>query len=184
MPAGSDLEMLPWAAALYKQRALVDRGAGRPSETCLPHSIPDQYLINVPLRFVQTPFYTVLLYEEFTHYRNIYTDGRTHPAEMQPTWFGYSVGKWEGDTFVVETKGITDRTWLDDSGHPHTDAMRTVERFRRTDFGHMRLEITIDDPKTYAKPFTMQLNYTYLPDTDLIEDICENERDAAHMRKP
>ena len=182
MPVGTDVGMLPWAAELYKKRALVDRGAGRPSERCLPHSIPDQFLINVPLRFVQTPNLTILLYEEFTHYRNIYTDGRAHPADMLPTWLGYSVGKWEGDTFVIDTRGITDRTWLDDSGHPHTEAMRTLERFRRTDFGHMSLEIVIEDPQTYANPLTMKMSFTFMPDTDMIEDICDNERDNQHMR--
>lgn len=182
MPPNTEIGMLPWAAELYQKRAFTDIGAGRPSEICLPHSIPGQYFIRErPIRLVQTRLFTAMLFEQLSQYRNIYTDGRSHPEDMQPVWLGYSVGKWDGDTFVVETKGITERTWLDDSGHPHTDEMRTIERFRRPDFGHMLLEFVIDDPKTYAKPVTLNMSFTFMADTDMIEHICENEKDHAHM---
>jgi hypothetical protein len=93
---------------------------------------------------------------------------------------GYSIGKWEGDTFVVDTTGFNDRTWLDDSGHPHTEAMRTLGRFRRVDFGHMNLEVIIDDPKAYTKPWQVVIPLELMADTEMIEDVCENEKDAPH----
>jgi hypothetical protein len=134
-------------------------------------------------KFIETPGVTLLLYEEFNHDRQIFTDGRPFPADPQPAWFGYSVGTWEGDTFVVETKGFNDQTWLDDSGHPHTEAMRTTERFRRKDFGHMDLIVTIDDPKAYTKPWSVSIPLQLLPDTELAEDVCDNERDSLHISK-
>jgi len=129
---------------------------------------------------VQNPGVTYLLYEEFNHFRQVFTDGRPLPADMQPAWFGYSIGKWEGDTFVVETAGYNDQTWLDDAGHPHTDQLRTIERFRRPDFGRMELQVTIDDPKAYTKPWTVTIQLRFMPDTEMIEDMCDNEKDAAH----
>jgi hypothetical protein len=100
---------------------------------------------------------------------------------MTPTWFGYSVGKWEGDVFVVTTKGFNDQSWLDDPGHPHTDAMQVTERFTRRDFGHLEIEITIDDPKAYTRPWTVNARFDLMPDTELIENICENEKDTPHL---
>ena len=179
--AGSEIAMKPAAAALYKQRFEVQQGAGRPSEHCLPHSIPDQMFIGVPLQFVQTKGLTVMLWEEFTHYRMIYTDGRPQPKDPNPTWFGYSTGKWDGDAFVVDTRGFNDRSWLDDGGHPHTEQLHTIEKFRRQDFGHLKTEITIEDPGAYEKPMTLYVNFTYMADTALIEDMCENEKDATHQ---
>ena len=133
-------------------------------------------------KFVQTPGLTFILFEEFNHFRQIFTDGRPFPDnDSQPTWLGYSIGKWDGDTFAVDSTGFNDQTWLDDSGHPHTDALRTTERFHRRDFGHMDLIVTIDDPKAYTKPWSVSIPLQLLPDTELIEDICENERDASHI---
>jgi hypothetical protein len=94
---------------------------------------------------------------------------------------GYSVGKWEGDTLIVDSSGFNDQTWLDDGGHPHSDALHVIERFRRTDFGHLELGITIDDPKMYTKPWTVTVPYNLVPDTELIEYVCENEKDLVHM---
>jgi len=102
----------------------------------------------------------------------------SRPRDPQPAWWGYSIGTWEGDTFTVESAGFNDSTWLDKAGHPHSDALRTSERFRRSTFGRMELQITIDDPKAYTRPFTVTLPLVLLPDTDLIEDACENEKDA------
>jgi hypothetical protein len=171
--------MLPEADALYRKRLAVF-GAGRPSEHCMPHGIPDAMLVPGPVKFVQNPGVTFLLYEEFNHFRQVFTDGRDFPADMTPTWFGYSIGKWDGDTFVVDTKGYNDQTWLDDAGHPHTDALHTTERFRRRDFGHLELQVTIDDPKAYTKPWTATIQLNYMPDTEMIEDLCDNEKDARH----
>ena len=125
----------------------------RPSSRCLPHGIPDQMLIGVPLKIVQNPGLTLILYEEFARFRQIFTDGRAPAPIVNPAWLGYSIGKWDGDWFVVDTRGFNDKSWLDDSGRPHTEALHTIERFRRRDFGHMDVEITIDDPQAYAKPW-------------------------------
>jgi hypothetical protein len=119
----------------------------------------------------------VILYEAIHSYRQIFTDGRPLPEDPNPTWFGYSTGRWEGNAFVVETVGFKDGGWLDNAGRPATDALRVTERFVRKDFGHMDIQITIDDPKAYTKPWTMTLPLTLQPDDELIEYICnENNR--------
>jgi hypothetical protein len=179
VPPNEIAPMLPEAAAIYKNRS-ERLGAGRPSESCLPHSIPDMMLVSRPFKIVQNRGLTLILYEFATRYRQILSDGRGHPKQMNPAWFGYSVGKWDGDTFVVDTVGFNDKSWLDDVGHPHTDALHTIERFRRTSFGNMTANITIDDPKAYAKPWTLTIQFRLLPDTELIEDVCDNEKDVAH----
>jgi hypothetical protein len=171
--------MLPAAEALHKQR-MANFMADRPSSQCLPHGIPDQMLIGVPLKIVQDPGLTLILYEEFARYRQIFTDGRGHPPVSNPAWLGYSIGKWEGDTFVVDTRGFNDRSWLDDSGRPHTEQLHTIEKFHRTDFGHMEVEVTIDDPGAYTKAWSFPMQFGFLADTDMIEDVCDNERDSAH----
>ena len=172
-------QILPPYEALHQQR-MANFMADRPSSRCLPHGIPDQMLIGVPLKIVQNPGLTLILYEEFTRFRQIFTDGRDHPPVANPAWLGYSVGKWEGDWFVVDTRGFNDKSWLDDSGRPHTEALQTIERFRRRDFGHMDVEITIDDPLAYAKPWSFPLHFEFLADTEMIEDVCDNEKDSAH----
>ena len=180
LPKGSPVPFQSWAQELFTQRRYRDLGGNRPSEHCLPHGVLGAMLPATPFKLAQLPGLTILLHEQFNQYRQIFTDGRPFPPELNPTWWGYSVGHFEGDTFVVETKGFNDRTWLDDSGTPHTEAMRTVERFRRLDFGHMNLEITIDDPKAYTKPWTVLIPLELMADTEMIEDICENEKDAPH----
>jgi hypothetical protein len=134
-----------------------------------------------PWKIVQTPRVTLILFEEMNHYRQVFTDGRGFPKDPNPAWFGYSIGKWEGSTFVVDTTGFNDQTWLDDPGHPHTDAMHAIERFRRVDFGHLEIDITIDDQKAYTKPWTVTARFDLLPDTELIENVCDNEKDVQHM---
>ena len=179
MPAGATIQMKPEAAALYQHRREVLLGSGRPSQQCLPHSIPDAMLPPVVFKIVQNADLTLILFEEFNHFRQIFTDGRPLPEARQPAWFGYSVGRWEGDRFVVTTTGFNDRSWLDDTGHPHSEAMKTTERFRRDDFGHMQMQVTIEDPQTYLQPFTVTIPFSLQPDSELIEDICENNRDSA-----
>jgi hypothetical protein len=181
---GAVISMQPWAEALYKTRQDT-LSKDRPSGRCLPHGIPDAMMVS-NFKLVPTPWAMLILYEEFNHFRQLFTDGRgfpnqNHPEDLFPTWFGYSIGRWDGDTFVAETMGFNDKSWLDDGGHPHSEAMRVTERFRRRDFGHLNVEITIDDPKTYTKPFAVDVAFILLPDTEFIEDICDNEKDQPHM---
>jgi hypothetical protein len=123
-----------------------------------------------------------ILYETSNTFRQVFTDGRTLPKDPQPTWLGYSVGKWEGDTLVVESTGFSDRVWLDgDKGHPSSDALHVTERFRRTDFGHLEIQVTLDDPKAFTKPWMIKQSLNLLPDTELLENVCENERDTNHL---
>ena len=171
--------LLPAAEALYRQRK-ANLMADRPSAHCLPHGIPDEMLLVNPIKIVQNPGVTFILYEQYTLYRQIFTDGRPHPPVSNPSWLGYSIGKWEGDWFVVDTRGFNDKSWIDDSGRPHTEALHTIERFRRRDFGHMDVEITIDDPQAYTKPWSFPLQFQFLADTEFIESVCENEKDAVH----
>ena len=133
---------------------------------------------------IQTPIEIVMILEDNNPPRQIYTDGRKLPADPEPMWMGYSAGKWEGDTLVVYSSGFNDRTWLDAFGHPHSESLHIVERFRRTNFGHMDIEVTIDDPEMYTQPFTVKFPARLLPDTDTLESVCaENERDRTHLDK-
>ena len=177
---GHGADLLPAAAAVYKQR-LDGLGKDRPSGYCLPHGIPDAMIIPSPFKIVHTPGTTFILFEEFVQFRQVFTDGRALPTNPQPGWFGSSIGRWDGDAFVVESSGFNDKSWLDDDGHPHSEAMRTVERFRRSDFGHLTMQITIDDPRTYVKPWDATLHFHLLPDTELIEYVCDNEKDVVHL---
>jgi hypothetical protein len=128
-----------------------------PSTRCVPQGIPRGDLDNyLPFKILQTPGVIAVLYEESNTYRQIYTDGRKLPADPQPTWMGYSVGRWEGDTLVVDSAGFNEQGWLDASGHPQSEKLQIRERFHRRDFGHMDLELTIDDPQIYTKPFTIK----------------------------
>jgi hypothetical protein len=177
---GIEVPFRPEAAELYRHRQET-HSIGRPTERCLPHAVPDAALVPYPFKILQTPRQLVVLFEPFIDYRQIFTDGRGLPQDPLPTWMGYSVGRWEGDTLVVDSRGFNDQTWLDDGGHPHSDALHVIERFRRLDFGRMELQITIDDPKMYTKAWTATVPYNLVPDTELIEYVCENEKDLAHM---
>jgi hypothetical protein len=179
--AGVTAPFTPWGAALFKERQ-DNSGRDRPAGRCLPHSIPNAMLVPLyPWKIVQTPEEVVVLYENFTQYRQIFTDGRGFPVQMDPTWFGNSIGHWDGDILVVETAGLNDKAWLDDGGHPRSEQMRTTEKFRRKDFGHMEIEFTFNDPKAYSQPWSVTVPFELLPDTDLIENICENEKDVVHI---
>jgi hypothetical protein len=172
--------LTPAAAALLRKR--MQGGGGKPSTLCLPPAIPMTELVPAPYKIVQTPGLMLMLYEGDTYFRQIYTDGRKHPADPQPSWLGYSIGSWEGDWFVVDVRGLNDRGPLDAMGHFHSEAMQVTERFHRRDFGHMEAQITVDDPKTFTKPVTIHVNLRLLPDTDLIESFCsEDEHDLAHL---
>jgi hypothetical protein len=137
-----------------------------------------------PFKIVQTPALVVLLYETSTNqtFRQVFLDGRPLPTDPQPAWLGYSIGRWEGDTLVVETNGFNGRAWIDtSSGHPQTEGAHVTERFTRRDFGHLEIDITIDDAKAYLKPWRVKVPVNLLPDTDLIETFCENEKDLGLM---
>ena len=136
----------------------------------------------MPSRFVQTANLIVILQESKTMFREIYLDGRTLQKDPQPTWMGYSTGAWEGDVLVVRTTGFNEQTWLDDVGHPHSESLRVTERYRRPDYGHMFIDITVEDAKAYSRPWTVTQDLRLDPEGDLIEYICnENERDVRHL---
>jgi hypothetical protein len=143
-----------------------------PQIRCLPAGVPRIYALTQPYKIVQTPDLVIMLYENGTLYRQIFLDGRPHPANPQPAWLGYSIGRWEGDTLVVETVGFNDQTWLDGTGHPHSDRMRLTERFARRTVGRMDLEITIDDPGAYTRPIRYLQPQELLPEGELIEYVC------------
>ncbi len=171
----------PWAAALYKERR-DNRGRDDPNNNCLPSGVPEKDAVTSPFKIMQFPGEMVILYESRTIFREIFTDGRPLPKDPNPTWQGYSIGRWEGDDFVVETNGLNDKIWMDTNGHPLTEAAHITERFRRHDYGHMDIQITIDDPKAYTKPWTITENPSLLVDTDLLESVCEeNNKDARHI---
>ena len=149
---------------------------------CLPDGVPHGEILPEPFKIIQTPSETLILYEVETLFRQIFTDGRKHPVDPSPTWLGYSIGKWDGDTFVVDTMGFNDLSWLDVRGHGHSEEMRVEERFHRRDFGHLEMAVTISDPKVFTAPFTINFVERLLPDTDVFEHIClEHETDVAHM---
>jgi hypothetical protein len=172
LSAGSALPFQPEAAALYKQR-LASKGLGRPSERCLPRGVPSMMLSREhPWKIVQTPGVVIILFHESLHYRQIFTDGRPFPADPSPTWLGYSIGRWDGDTLVAETIGLIDETWLDDGGHPHSDALKVTERFRRRTAGAMDVDVTIDDAKAYTRPWTVTVRFELVRNGELGEDVC------------
>ena len=174
-------DVLPWAEALTKQRR-ENLGKDDPSSVhCLPFGPRFNFVPTNFLKIIQTPTLIVILSEDLT-YRQIFLDGRSLAADPDPNFMGYSIGHWEGDTLVVITNGYEDRTWLDYAGHPHTEALRTTERFHRSDFGHLEISETFDDPKAYARAWTVKVTWDLTPDSDLLEYVCnENEKDSAHL---
>jgi hypothetical protein len=174
-------EIRPWAAAIYKQRE-DDFRRDTDGINCLPPGPKAGIGVGgTPMKIIQTPGLVAILYEYHTIFRQIFTDGRGLPEDPNPTWMGYSIGHWEGDTLVVTTAGYNDRTTLDLAGHPHTEALRLTERYHRRDAGHMDLQVTFDDPKAYTRPWTLPIKLDMVPDGDLIEYVCENERDKPHL---
>ena len=174
---GETLPLQPWAAELTRKRMSHDD----PEANCLPTGVPRQ--APYPWRIVQTSTHIFFLFEGNIHsYRQIFMDGRAHPADPDPTWYGHSVGTWDGDALVIDSVGFNDKFWFDFAGHPHTEKLHVVERFRRPDLGDLEFEATIDDPGAYTKPFTMHGRSTLQTDTELTEYICnENNQDVSHI---
>jgi len=171
----------PWAFELVKQRA---EGMGKDDPAnfdCVPQGPRMNLYAPIPVKFVQTPALLIILSEDMS-YRQVFMDGRTLPKDPDPSFMGYSVGRWEGDTLVVETVGFKDRTWLDFAGTPHTEQLRITERIRRISFGHLEIVQTIDDPGVFKTAFTVTLGAQFVPDTELLEFVCaENERSRRHF---
>ena len=156
--------------------------ADDPYTRCLTPGGPRMHLLPTMKKIVQTPTLVMLLNEYNTSYRQVFLDGRPLPADPLPTWYGYSIGRWEGDTLVVESHGFRDDQWLDAAGSPLTNAARVTERFRRPDFGRLQIEITVDDPKAYTRPWTVSVNLAAVVDTEMLDAAClENEKDVPHL---
>jgi len=173
-------DIQPWAAALSRKR-LEDFGKDDPEITgCIPGG-PRHITRGGLSKILQTPAMIVILFEDLS-YRQIFLDGRDLPRDPNPSWMGYSVGRWDGDTLVVESTGFNERTWLDFVGHPHSEALRITERFRRRDFGRLDLQVTLNDPAVYARPITVTAGGTLSADNELIEFVClENETERQHL---
>jgi hypothetical protein len=153
-----------------------------PLTRCLPVGVPGNDLLPGPFKIIQTPELILVRNEYENTFRQIYTDGRKAPGDPEPLWLGYSVGKWDAGTLVVDTVGFNDKGWLDGMGHPRSEALHVVERFHRRDFGHLDVELTIDDPKVYAKSFSVKFTELLQPDSDVTEYFCnENEKDRPHI---
>jgi hypothetical protein len=174
-------EPLPWAEALLRERA-ANNSKDAPGAHCLPRGITNAGAL-FPFKLVQTPGLLVMLFEDdIPSHRQVFLDGRGHPKDPNPMWMGHSIGHWEGDTLVIDSVGFDDRSWLDTAGHPHTEMMRVIERFRRPDLGHLEIEFTIDDPGAYAKPWKIMRASELDAADDIGEYVCnENEKDAKHM---
>jgi hypothetical protein len=167
-----------WAQEVMRKRLSKED----PEANCLPTGVPRH--APYPWRMVETPTHIFFLFEGNIHsYRQIFMDGRKHPDDLEPTWYGHSVGHWEGDTLVIETVGFNDKFWFDFKGHPHTTQLRTVERYTRTSLGKLENVTTIYDPGAYQKPFTIKFTATLRPGWELMEYICnENNQDVEHIR--
>jgi len=174
---GDTLPLQPWALKTTLDRLSKDD----PEALCLPAGVPRQ--APYPWRIVQTKTHIFFLFEGNIHtYRQIFMDGRPHPTDPDPTWYGHSVGRFDGDALVIDTVGFNDKFWFDFAGHPHTERLHTIERYRRPTFGKLTYEVTIDDPGAFTKSFTLYGDHTYESNTELIEYICnENNQDVSHI---
>ena len=179
MPGG--LPYQPWAAALVRQRT-ADNSKDDPHTHCFPSNTPRIWTLPHRQKIIQTPRLLVVLNEFSSAYRQIYTDGRTLPVDPQPSWNGYSIGHWEGQTLVVETIGLSKDVWLDISGSPISENARLTERLRRPDYGHFDVEVTVDDPKTYTKTWTATVHEFLQLNMEIIDEVClENEKSVRHL---
>ena len=177
-----DVPYLPWAKTLVDQRADGSHSGEDPTANCLPQGVPRIDAAPPPWKLIQTPGSVVIVYEAANLWRQIFLDGRELAEDFVPAWLGYSTGKWEGDTLVVDTKGFNGKAWMDQAGKPTSDALHVTERFRRKDLGHLNIQITIDDPKVYTKPWTVAEEVHLLTNTELMEAVCnDNNLDLKHL---
>jgi hypothetical protein len=176
------LPFLPAAKEILEKRK-GENSKDNPDAHCLPLGLMQLHTHTQPRKIIQTPLVTVILYEAQGGVRQIFTDGRPLPTnDPQPGWYGYSVGHWDGDTLVVETNGFRDDVWLDIWGSPLTNAGKMTERFRRPTYGNLEIEVTVEDPTMYTKPWTVLIKQRVMVDTDLIEFVCaENEKSDMHL---
>jgi hypothetical protein len=176
-----DVPEKPEAAKIRYERT-KDGLRATPTLSCLPAGIPVNNLVLEVVKFIQSPDEIVVLHELDGTYRQIYLDGRPLPQDPNPSWLGYSTGHWEGNTLVVETAGFNDKSWLDSSGHGHSEALHLTERYTRRDYGHMDVEMTFNDPVMYTRPFSIKFTHWLQADSDILESYCnENERDRKHL---
>ncbi|MBI4887076.1 MAG: hypothetical protein HY824_08280 [Acidobacteria bacterium] len=171
----------PWAKALVDSRADGSHGREDPDANCLAPGVPRIDYAPPPWKIINGNGEVAILYEAMNLWRQIYMDGREPVRDPNPSWLGYSVGRWDGDALVVETTGFNGKAWLDQQGKPTTEALRVTERFHRRDFGHMDIQITLDDTKAYTRPWTVTVPFTLQPTAELLEFICENNRDLENL---
>jgi hypothetical protein len=172
----------PWARKLFDERKDGAHSREDPDAHCLPQGVPKLGYVSYPWKLIETPISVVMLHETFTYWRQIFTDGREVDATAKPAWMGYSTGRWDGDTLVVETTGFNGKAWLDQLGRPTTDRLRVVERFTRTHYGHMRIDVTIDDPGAYTAPWSASQVVHLRPGWEPLEFICgENNKDVENL---
>jgi hypothetical protein len=173
--------MTPWAKERFDKtkpafgkRGVLVAETNDPAFQCYPPGVPRIYLHPFPMQIVQTPKELIMLFEYDHIVRHIYTDGRQHPADATPTYMGDSIGHWDGDTFVIDSVGFNDKTWLDRAGHPHSDQLHVTERLHRIAADRLQIDFTIEDPVAYAKPFTSSMFFRLHPDWSLMEQVCED----------
>jgi len=173
----------PWARQVREER-MIDNGADNPDSYCLPLGHMQFHTHGQPREIIQSPGQIVMLYEASAGIRQIFMDGRSLP-DNDPIewWYGYSVGRWEGDTLVVETTNFRDEGWLDFNGSPTTVQLKTTERFTRVSYGKMEIDITIDDPGAYTEPFSLRVEHRIMPGENLIEWVCENEQSTQYFNQ-
>ncbi len=176
-----EVSFQPWAAKVYQHRVDTN-GKDDPQARCVLSGVPREDVVPYPFKILNTKGAIVILYEALHSYRQIFMDGRSLPKDPNPSWMGYSIGHWDGDTLVVESSGFVDNNWLDNNGHPGTESLHLTERFHRRDYGHIDLAVTVNDPKAYTKPWTANLELSLMPEGELIEYVCdENEKDVSHL---
>jgi len=179
MYLNGDPPLLPWAETKFKA---INVTTDDPNLDCLPEGVPRVMFIPLPMEIIQVPGRVLMVQEAWSQWRRIYTDGRQHPKDLDATFMGHSIGKYEGDTLVVDTIGFNEKTWLDHVGLPHSDALHVVERIRRVDHNTLQDDFTIDDPKTFTKTWTAQQLYDLKPDWEIAEFVCDNNKYASKKK--
>jgi hypothetical protein len=158
----------------FGKRGVLVAETNDPAFQCFPPGVPRIYLHPFPMQIVETPKELIMIFEYDHNARHIYTDGRQHPKDLTPTYMGHSIGRWDGDTFVIDTVGFNDKTWLDRAGHPHSDQLHVTERLHRIAADRLQIDFTIEDPVAYAAPFTSSMFFRLHPDWSLMEQVCED----------